>query len=90
MILRRLSFLPYILILAFVMNGCNMPTGQPTAAPPSGEQPADDLSIATPLPPLPITLVSFRMQAPAGTPQDETIYLSILDEVTGLALNASL
>jgi len=34
------------------------------------------------------TLVTFQVQVPDGTPNDDAIYLSILDEVTGLALNA--
>jgi hypothetical protein len=34
-------------------------------------------------------MVQFQVQLPAGTPLQEPIYLQILDEVTGLALNAS-
>ncbi len=45
---------------------------------------------ATPLPPLPLTIVEFHLKVPANTPPEDTVYLSILDEVTGLALNAQL
>ncbi len=34
------------------------------------------------------TVVTFQVQVPDDTPDDDEIYLSILDEVTGLALNA--
>jgi hypothetical protein len=34
------------------------------------------------------TYVTFQVQVPDDTPDDDAIYLSILDEVTGLALNA--
>lgn len=43
---------------------------------------------ATPLPPLPQTIIEFHLQVPPNTPTEDTIYLSILDEVTGLVLNA--
>lgn len=62
--------------------GCNMPakvsTGS-TTPPASGS--------ATSLQPQPETLVSFRVVAPANTPPGEQVFLTILDEVTGLALN---
>jgi hypothetical protein len=84
---RRLSFVTRILILAIVLGSCNLPLPNSAPISPASEQSEGDLSIATPLPPLPETLVSFRVQAPANTPPDEEVYLSILDEVTGLALN---
>ena len=34
------------------------------------------------------TQVTFQVQVPAGTSENDAVYLSILDEVTGLALNA--
>lgn len=41
-------------------------------------------------PPLPETLVTFRVVVPANTPTDGLVYLTLLDEVTGLALNTEL
>ncbi len=38
--------------------------------------------------PAPETLISFRVVAPPNTPPDTLVYLTLLDEVTGLALNA--
>jgi hypothetical protein len=37
---------------------------------------------------LPESLITFRVRIPENTPADEPVVLSILDEVTGLALNA--
>ncbi len=58
---------------------------------PSGTQPGPAsglLPAATPLPPPPETLVNFHVQVPENTPAEQTVYLTLLDEVTGLALNA--
>jgi hypothetical protein len=41
----------------------------------------------TPLPPAPLTSMVFTMQAPENTPPGSDVFLVILDEVTGLALN---
>jgi len=38
--------------------------------------------------PAPEAVVTFYVQVPADTPADEPVLLSVLDEVTGLALNA--
>ena len=54
-----------------------------TAVPPTPGGPT-----AEPGPPQ--TLVTFRAQLPPGTPEGETVYLNILDEVTGLGWNAQL
>ena len=51
----------------------------PQALSPSGEP------VATTMPPPAETLVSFTVQAPPDSPSGEPVYLSILDEVTGLA-----
>lgn len=75
-------FIPWFLILA-LLTGCNMPGTAPSAAPPAAEAES-----ATPLPPAPETLVSFRVVAPANTPDGTQVFLTILDEVTGLALNS--
>ena len=34
------------------------------------------------------TLITFQVQVPDNTPKDDMVFLSILDEVTGLALNS--
>lgn len=78
------------LALLSLLTSCNLP-GYSEAINPIMEGEDDtDLSLVTPLPPLPETLISFRVQVPPDTATDETVYLSILDEVTGLALNAQL
>jgi hypothetical protein len=41
----------------------------------------------TPEPSLEVTDITFQVQLPENTPAGETIFLSVLDEVTGLALN---
>ncbi len=94
MIRLRLTSILVVLMLLLSLSGCDRlasnrqpsnpaggPASQTTQAP--GEQP-----IATPLPPVAQTLVSFRVLAPANTPEGGLVYLTILDEVTGLALNA--
>lgn len=54
-------------------------------------QPTPTLPYPTPVPasPLPETSVDFHVQIPPDTPQGEPIFLTLLDEVTGLALNAT-
>jgi len=91
MILRRTLNSLLLVALTFSLAGCNMPAlpeipglREFIAAPPAGLPPS------TPLPPLAETLVSFTVQAPPGSPASEPLYLSILDEVTGLALNTQL
>ena len=77
------NFLALLLIFC-CLAGCNLPAFQTSPSPtPSG---LSGLPIAAPLPALPETLITFRVQAPTST--GDTIYLSVLDEVTGLALNA--
>jgi hypothetical protein len=80
-------------IILLALAGCNMPGMQvlpnfpgfniypPPAVTTSGP-------IATALPPPGQTLITFQVQTPPGTPPDVPIYLTLLDEVTGLALNA--
>lgn len=68
------------LVTAF-LAGCDSFGGAaptPEAAPPL---PAGDA-------PAPEAVVTFYVQVPADTPADEPVLLSVLDEVTGLALNA--
>lgn len=69
------------LILLISVTSCNLPglpqaTAEPADVVPSGEQA------------IPETLITFYAEVPRDTPVDEPILLSVLDEVTGLALNA--
>jgi len=76
----KIRFLLFSVILGGIA-GCNIPgLIQPTSVPPTlvpaGEQ---EISEAQ---------VTFYIEIPVETPTDEPILLSVLDEVTGLALNA--
>jgi hypothetical protein len=92
MILKRILNLLLLVSILFTLAGCNMPNvpeipglrqflTTPVAISPSGEL------VATSIPQPAETLVSFTVQAPPDSPPGEPVYLSILDEVTGLALN---
>lgn len=73
---RIFTMILLILILPSLVGiGCNMAN----LAPGEQEQPS-----ATPLPE---ALVLFRVELPDGLEPGDSIYLTILDEVTGLALN---
>jgi len=82
----QIYLLNILMVLALFLSGCSMdwvvtPTSTlPTETPESEATPV-------PLPPTPETIVNFRVEVPANTPADAPIYLTILDEVTGLALN---
>lgn len=56
------------------------PTGVTTGLTPAPSEPAIQE-------PLPEAVVTFQVTVPVGTPRGQPLYLSILDEVTGLALN---
>ncbi|MFM8320563.1 MAG: carboxypeptidase regulatory-like domain-containing protein [Chloroflexota bacterium] len=94
---NRLFCLLALLALLPALTGCNIPASMlPDAwtTPAAPDQPGASAgtgepgSIATPLPPTPQTLVSFRVLAPENTPPGTLVYLTVLDEVTGLALNS--
>jgi hypothetical protein len=72
----------------FAAQGCNMPELVATAPPASQNTAAPTAQASADQLPAPETLISFRVVAPPNTPPDTLIYLSLLDEVTGLALNA--
>jgi hypothetical protein len=76
-----------LITLTFFLSGCNLPplVGTPPVSTPSTEEAA-----ATETPPVPETLITFRVLAPQNSPTDGLVYLSLLDEVTGLALNAQI
>ena len=86
---HKLSLLPFCLLVVFslILSSCNTENPFSEIWPVASEQPAETIPTAIPLPPLPETLVEFRVQVPENTPLDTTVYLTILDEVTGLALN---
>ncbi|HWQ84456.1 MAG TPA: hypothetical protein VN363_07820 [Anaerolineales bacterium] len=80
---------PFWLVLISLV-GCNMPgfiLAQPTEDP-MANTPLEGIPTAEPLPPPQQTEVTFRVSVPANSPTDQPVYLVILDEVTGLALNA--
>jgi hypothetical protein len=80
---RRLSILlPLILVASFSVGcGPNIPfmLGEPE---PTGEP----VPVPTPTP-LVQAMVTFRVELPEPLPPGDSLFLSILDEVTGLALN---
>jgi hypothetical protein len=79
-VIRTIRFYFPLIILASLLS-CNFPeslqsTPQPAPLVPAGEQI------------IPEAQISFLVEIPADTPDGEPILLSVLDEVTGLALNA--
>lgn len=69
------------LLLLLLLAACDLPLiSQPTE------------ELLPPVPPNtqdnPVALVTFHVEVPADTPPDEPILFSVLDEVTGLGLNA--
>jgi len=96
--MRRVAprkFLQLVVLLTLIFSaGCNLPSFA-TPAPqvdttmsiaPEGEE--GGISTPVPLPPPPQTEISFQVQLPDNSPPDQLIFLTILDEVTGLSLNA--
>lgn len=71
------------LLLIILLSACQgFPTNPTATAPtPSEGQPTETI-------PLPITSVVFQVEIPENSPPGQPVYLNILDEVTGLALNA--
>lgn len=72
----------------FAAQGCNMPELAATAPAASQNTAAPTAQVSADQLPAPETLISFRVVVPPNTPPDTLIYLTLLDEVTGLALNA--
>lgn len=85
-----------VILLIILVSGCNVELGDTqvsTEAVPTveGTDPVPtETSIPTDQPPpsYPLAEMSFIVLVPADTPPDQAVYLSVLDEVTGLALNA--
>lgn len=61
----------------------------PTPQPVSGGTPTAPNQAASSLPEIPQTQINFRVQLPPNTPPGTIVFLTILDEVTGLVLNSS-
>lgn len=77
---RKLAvFVVLLLIPALALQGCGVISSTPTPTPEASATPA-----ATPLPE---ALVTFRVSLPETLPPGDGISVSVLDEVTGLALN---
>lgn len=72
-----------ILLIAIIMSlACNSSSLLAPFSTPTPPYPTP-----VPAPPLPEALVTFHVQIPADSPTEEPIFLNVLDEVTGLALN---
>ena len=69
-------------LLLMILSGCNLFTQKDISG-----QTGSDFSTSTPQDELPQAMVTFHVQVPPETPANEPVYLYILDEVTGLALN---
>jgi hypothetical protein len=80
---RFLLFITLIILL----SGCN---GVPLVGTPPAPTPSAGEVAATEAPTLPETLITFRVLVPTDSPTDDLVYLSVLDEVTGLALNTQI
>lgn len=95
MILKRPLNLLLLVAIFSTLAGCNMPSVPEVPGlrefltTPQALSPSLEL-LGTSAPPPAETLVSFTVQAPPESPSGEPVYLSILDEVTGLALNTQL
>ncbi|HUF38937.1 MAG TPA: carboxypeptidase regulatory-like domain-containing protein [Anaerolineales bacterium] len=88
--LARALITPLFVALAAMLSGCSqLPVNLPWIATPAATVVPDIPPAETPLPPPPIEVaeVTFRVTIPGDTPSDGPIQVSLLDEVTGLALN---
>lgn len=90
---RSFRFISFLILVSLTLNSCNFSLPQNSLSTPTSspvEEPdADSPSLSSSIPSPPETLVEFRLRVPADTPPEDDIYINILDEVTGLALNAS-
>jgi hypothetical protein len=92
--MMRQTIIRLLFVLTWMLTvvACQVPGRAPGLASSSLSTPsaAPGGEIATALPPQPETLLTFRVKVPANTPPESVVYMSILDEVTGLAWNAQL
>ena len=78
------GYLLYLLLIFLILgSGCSLSSL-------NFVEPTPTLPYPTPAPavPLPETPIEFHVQLPPDTPTREPVYLTVLDEVTGLGLNA--
>ncbi|MEJ2448319.1 MAG: hypothetical protein P8Y37_10345, partial [Anaerolineales bacterium] len=75
---KRFFLVSLIILLSLIFAGCS---GNPLTDLLSGQGPTQ--------PDQPMVEVTFYVQVPLNTPDGEIIYLSLLDEVTGLGVNAT-
>lgn len=89
-VIQKFARQALIWLAVLALAGCNMPGFsliQPTIDPFANTS-LEGITTAEPLPQAQQTEVTFRVTVPADSPADQPVYLVILDEVTGLALNA--
>jgi len=90
---RRSKFFAALVVLSIFLSGCNASelignlSGAPTSSP---QQTVPTTPPATDTPTIPQAEITFRAYVPVDTPSDQEVYLSIVDDVTGLALNSDL
>lgn len=81
-----------IIVLSFLLSACGLNLQKNATSPAAevvttdGEQ--DKSPAETETAPLAYAIVTFRALVPEDTPIDDPVYINILDEVTGLYLNA--
>lgn len=73
------------LIFSFILAGCSLAPGGQEPTPTLASIPTNDPYAPTPSP---YTEITFGVQVPGGTPLDEPVSLTIMEEVNGLALSA--
>jgi len=73
-----------LLLIGLILTGCNFPGSRNDLNRPAQQLPE---SVEADENLLPLAVVTFQAQVPQGTSTDQAIFLEILDEVTGLALN---
>ena len=76
------SLIFMLIIVSTVNQACNRFTRDSSVV-----QSTPEYVTQSPKEKIPQAMVSFYVQSPLDTPLDEKVYLYILDEVTGLALN---
>ena len=83
---KKPSFMILVLTIsiAIILNGCSQSLPPLVSFEP--EQPEDTTE---PIEINPLSTVTFQVDVPLDTPPGQTVLLSLLDEVTGLALNIS-
>lgn len=77
--------IPFLLVLS-LLAGCDALPSAPTVSAPA-TPPVSPTARPFDASNLPVAPVTFRVTIPANTPPDQAILLSLLDEVTGLAIN---